>query len=297
MDNRGEIREFLASRRARITPEQTGLPVYGGTRRVPGLRREEVAMLAGLSVDYYTRMERGNLSGVSESVLDALARALELDEAERAHLFDLARAAAPLRRPRRAAPTRVRPTVQRILDVMTGTPALVRNGRFDILAGNALGRALYSQMFENAVRTPNTARFVFLDPRSSDFFLEWGRSAEDVVAILRSEAGRHPHDRELSDLVGELSMRSETFRTLWAAHDVSFHRTGIKRLHHPVVGALDLTFEVLELPADAGQTVLVYGAEPGSRSAEGLGLLASWAATAERAGAAVHHPASAEEGT
>ena len=169
---------------------------------------------------------------------------------------------------------------------MTATPALLRNGRFDLLAGNALGRALYAQAFENAVRTPNTARFLFLDPRSREFFVDWDRSAEDAVAILRSEAGRYPHEPALSDLVGELSTRSDTFRKLWAAHDVRYHRTGVKRMHHPVVGALDLTYEALELPADDGLTMLVYTAEPGSRSAEGLDLLASWAATA-------HEPESA----
>ena len=284
MDDRKEIRDFLVSRRGRITPEQAGLRVHGGTRRVPGLRREEVAMLAGVSVDYYTRLERGNLGGVSETVLDALARALELDDAERAYLFDLARAASGSARPRCRPPSpRVRPAVQRILDAMTEAPALLRNGRFDLLAGNALGRALYAQAFENAVRTPNTARFLFLDPRSRDFFVDWDRSAEDAVAILRSEAGRYPHEPALSDLVGELSTRSETFRTLWAAHDVRYHRTGVKRMHHPVVGALDLTYEALELPADDGLTMLVYTAEAGSRSAEGLGLLASWAVTAGEA--------------
>jgi len=287
MDDRTEIRDFLVSRRGRITPEQAGLRVHGGTRRVPGLRREEVAMLAGVSVDYYTRLERGNLGGVSETVLDALARALELDDAERAYLFDLARAASASACPRRRPPAqRVRPAVQRILDAMTATPALLRNGRFDLLAGNALGRALYAQAFENAVRTPNTARFLFLDPRSREFFVDWDRSAEDAVAILRSEAGRYPHEPALSDLVGELSTRSDTFRKLWAAHDVRYHRTGVKRMHHPVVGALDLTYEALELPADDGLTMLVYTAEPGSRSAEGLDLLASWAATA-------HEPESA----
>ena len=283
MDDRKEIRDFLVSRRGRITPEQAGLRVYGGTRRVPGLRREEVAMLAGVSVDYYTRLERGNLGGVSETVLDALARALELDDAERAYLFDLARAASASPRPRRRLSQRVRPSVQRILDAMTGTPALLRNGRFDLLAGNVMGHALYAQAFENAVRTPNTARFLFLDPRSRGFFVDWDRSAEDAVAILRSEAGRYPHEPALSDLVGELSTRSEMFRKLWAAHDVRYHRTGVKRLHHPVVGTLELSYEALELPADDGLTMLVYTAEAGSRSAEGLGLLASWAADGDQA--------------
>ena len=279
MDNKNEIREFLASRRARLGPEQAGLPLYGANRRVPGLRREEVAMLAGVSVDYYTRLERGNLRGTSEAVLDGLAGALQLDEAERTHLFDLARAAnAAPRTRRRPGPQRVRPGVQRMLDAMTGAPAWVRNGRMDFLAGNRLGYALYSEMFTDPVRPANNARFVFLNPRSMEFFVDWERAANDIVAILRAEAGRNPYDRALTDLIGELSTRSETFRTRWAAHDVRFHRTGRKQLHHPVVGDLDLSFEAMELPGE-DLTVLAYTAEPGSPSQDALNLLASWAAT------------------
>jgi transcriptional regulator with XRE-family HTH domain len=214
MDNRNEIRDFLTSRRARITPEQAGLPAYGGHRRVAGLRREEVAMLAGVSVDYYTRLERGNAPGASESVLEALARALHLDEAERAHLFDLARAAStPARAPRRPALQQVRPSVQRILDSMITTPAYVRNGRLDILAANRLGRALFSPVLTSPAQPANAARFLFLDPSAPQFYLDWERQAQDTVAILRSEAGRNPHDRVLSGLIGELSTRSEIFRT------------------------------------------------------------------------------------
>ena len=280
MDTRNEIREFLTSRRARITPEQAGLPTYGGPRRVPGLRREEVALLAGVSVDYYTRLERGNLTGVSETVLEALARALQLDEAERAHLFDLARAAQTTSRTRRRpAPQRVRPSVQRMLDAMTGAPAFVRNGRMDILAANRLGYALYSELFAGPRRPANTAWFVFLDPRAPGFYLDWERVANDAVAILRSEAGRDPYDRDLSDLVGELSTQSELFRTRWAAHNVRFHDTGVKRFHHPVVGDLSLTFETMRLVADPGLTMFVYTAEAGSKSEEALNLLASWTAT------------------
>jgi transcriptional regulator with XRE-family HTH domain len=287
VDNRSEIREFLASRRARITPEQAGLRVFGGTRRVPGLRREEVAMLAGVSVDYYTRLERGNLSGVSESVLEALARALALDEAERAHLFDLARAAGPAARTRRhPKQQQVRPTVQRILDAMTGAPAFVQNGRLDVLATNPLGRALYSEMFADRVRPANHARFVFFNSRSHDFYADWERAANDTVAILRSEAGRDPYDRNLSDLIGELSTRSDEFRTRWAAHNVHIHRSGTKHFHHPVVGDLALTFEMLELSADTGLSILTYSAEAGTRSEEALNLLGSWAATIEREQAA-----------
>ena len=280
MNTQSEIREFLTSRRAKITPDRAGLPVYGDNRRVPGLRREEVALLAGVSVDYYTKLERGNLTGVSESVLEALARALQLDEAERAHLFDLARAAQPTTaRRRRTKKQHVRPSVQRILDAMTGAPALVQNGRLDILAENQLGRALYSEMYRDPARPVNHARFIFLNGRAHGFYVDWERAANDTVALLRSEAGRDPYDRNLSDLVGELSTRSEEFRTRWAAHNVRLHQTGAKQFHHPVVGDLDLTFEMMELAADPGLNLLTYSAEPGSRSEEALNLLASWSAT------------------
>jgi transcriptional regulator with XRE-family HTH domain len=281
VDNRTEIREFLVSRRARITPERAGLPVFGGHRRVPGLRREELALLAGVSVDYYTRLERGNLSSASESVLDALARALKLDDAERAHLFDLARTAdiSTGRTRRRPTAKHVRPGVQRILDAMTGAPAFVRNGRLDILAANRLGFALYSPMYAGPARPANHGRFVFLDPRARNFYPDWERAANDTVALLRAEAGRDPHDRGLSHLVGELSTRSETFRTRWAAHNVRAHRSGVKHFHHPAVGDLDLTFEAMELSADPGLSLLAYSAEPASASQDGLSLLASWAAT------------------
>jgi len=284
VDTRSEIREFLTSRRARITPEQTGLPSYG-PRRVPGLRREEVAVLAGVSVPYYTRLERGDISGVSDSVLDALSRALQLDDAERAHLFDLARAAQPASAPRRQrrAKQHVRPAVQQILDALTGAAAFVRNDRLDILGGNRLGYALYSEMFAGAVRPVNTARFVFLDPRARDFYLDWDRAARDTVAVLRSAAGRDPHDRALSDLVGELSTQSELFRTHWASHNVRFHLNGVKHFHHPVVGQLSLNFERLDLAADSGLTIFTYTAEPGSRHEEALRLLGSWSATPDPA--------------
>jgi transcriptional regulator with XRE-family HTH domain len=283
VDNRNEIRQFLTSRRARITPQQAGLPTYGGHRRVAGLRREEVALLAGVSVDYYTRLERGNLGGVSEAVLDALAQALQLDEAERGHLFDLARAANPTPRTRRRpAPQRVRPAIQRILDTIADAPADVRNGRRDVLAANRLGYALYSELFIDPVRPANVARFLFLSPRAQDVFPDWQDTANDLVANLRTEAGRNPYDRGLQDLVGELSTRSQEFRTRWAAHNVRQHQTGRKRLHHPVVGDLELTYEVLALPADPGLSLVVYGAEPGSPSHDALKLLASWAATLDQ---------------
>ena len=280
MDAKKEMREFLTTRRAKLAPEQAGLPVFGSTRRVPGLRREEVALLAGVSVDYYTRLERGNAGGASDTVLEALSRALQLDEAERAHLFDLARAVQPATASRRRpAPQQIRPGVQRMLDAMTGLPAFVRNGRLDILAANSLGYALYSEMYAGARRPVNTSRFVFLDPRAPGFYLDWEQVAKDSVAILRSEAGRDPHDRGLSDLVGELSTQSELFRTLWAAHNVRYHDTGVKRIHHPVVGDLTLTFETMSLTADPSLTMFAYSTEPGSKSEEALNLLGSWTAT------------------
>ena len=277
-----ELSQFLTLRRAKITPEQAGLPTYG-QRRVPGLRREEVAALAGVSVEYYKRLERGNASGASDSVLEALADALRLDDAERAHLFDLARAASPIAPRRRRGPIqqRVRPSVQRILDSI-GAPATMSNMRGDYLAANQLGRALYAPLFESREQPPNSARFTFLDSAAQEFFVDWEKAAKDLVAALRSQAGRNPHDRALSDLVGELSTRSDAFRTWWAAHNVRYHQTGTKRLHHPVVGDLDLSYEVMELAADAGLRLAIFTAEPGSRSEEALNLLASWAATPEQ---------------
>jgi transcriptional regulator with XRE-family HTH domain len=279
---KNEVRDFLTSRRARITPEQAGLRSYG-SRRVPGLRREEVAVLAGVSVPYYTRLERGDINGVSQSVLEALARALELDDAERAHLFDLARAAQPTgaRPSRRRAKQRVRPEVQWTLDAITGAAAFVGNDRLDLLAANQLGRALFSELYAVPARPVNSARFVFLDPRAETFYDDWERVADWCVASLRWAAGHDPHDRDLSDLVGELATHSEAFRTRWAAHDVRFHNTGVKHFHHPVVGDLSLSLTRLDLPADHGLTIFVYAAEPGSRSQEALKLLGSWAATAD----------------
>jgi transcriptional regulator with XRE-family HTH domain len=285
-DLRTQIREFLSTRRARLSPEQAGLPTYGGDRRrVSGLRREEVALLAGISSEYYTRLERGNATGVSDSVIDGIAQALQLDEAERTHLLDLLRSAGTTRPPRRRpAPQRVRPTVQRVLDSMRDTPALVLNGRLDILTANDLGVALYWPVYADPVRPPNNARFIFLDPHATEFFGDWDKVANDTVALLRAEAGRDPYDRQLSDLVGELSTRSQEFRVRWAAHHVRIHTTGIKLLHHPVVGDLELAFETFPLAADPGQSLLTYTAEPGSPSQDALNLLASWAATTDDIG-------------
>ncbi|GAA2628692.1 helix-turn-helix transcriptional regulator [Paractinoplanes durhamensis] len=278
MDNRAEIRDFLTSRRGKITPSQAGLPDFGSRRRVSGLRREEVAMLAGVSVDYYTRLERGNLSGVSDSVLEALARALQLDDAERIHLLDLARTAnatISTVRGRRRTSASLRPGVQQVLDSMTMSPAYVRNGRLDILGVNALGRAVFSPLFAGP---PNLARFIFLDAAAQEFYLDWEELAGDVVALLRAEAGRDPYDKKLSDLVGELSTRSEVFRSWWAVHNVRLHATGVKRLHHPEVGDLTLGYESMELTADTGLRLNAYHASPGSPEFDALRLLASWTA-------------------
>ncbi|HJG52162.1 MAG TPA: helix-turn-helix transcriptional regulator [Brachybacterium faecium] len=290
MNPQGDIREFLTSRRARLTPDKAGLPAYGGTRRVPGLRREEVAMLAGVSVDYYNRLERGRISGASDAVLESLADALQLDEAERVHLFDLARRSVGTSARRRSArPATIRPVVQQVLDAIIDAPAWVRNARFDHLAHNQMARALYSPALADPRRPANSARFIYLDPAAQDFFVDWERAADDIAAMLRSEAGRHPHDQKLQDLIGELSTRSEDFRRRWAAHDVRFHRTGVKQLHHPVVGEMELSFEAMTLSSDPDLTLLVYAAAPDTPSADALRMLATWAAT-EEAPAGDHGP-------
>jgi transcriptional regulator with XRE-family HTH domain len=285
MDHRAEIRDFLTTRRARIKPEEAGLPAFGGSRRVPGLRREEAAMLAGVSVDYYIRLERGNLSGVSDSVLESLARALRLDEAERDHLYDLARQANHGRRTRGGPTGRIRSQVQHLLDAMTDAPAYVRNGRLDVLATNHLWRAVFAPITRSATGPPNMARFLFLDPASQEFYRDWERIAEDIVALLRGEAGRHPYDGKLTDLVGELTTRSDQFRTWWASHNVRQHLAGVKRLHHPLVGDLTLAYESMELTADPGLRLNAYSAEPGTPDRDALNLIASWAATGVSPGA------------
>jgi transcriptional regulator with XRE-family HTH domain len=286
VDHRTQVKEFLASRRGRITPQRAGLPAYGGeNRRVKGLRREEVALLAGVSIDYYVRMERGNLAGASESVLEGVATALQLDEAEREHLFALARAAGPGVRRTRPASTAVRPVVHQVLAAITESPAWVRNARHDILAMNPMARALYSPVLDSAAagatgrRPANTTRFLYLDPSARDFFVDFDRAAVDAAAMLRLEAGRNPHDRDLITLVGELSTQSELFARHWGSQNVTFHRSGRKRLRHPAVGRLDLNFEALQMPSDPELQLNVYTADPDTPTADGLRLLATWAAT------------------
>ncbi len=287
MDNRAEVREFLMSRRAKLTPQQAGLPV-GGSRRVPGLRRSEVADLAGVSVEYYAKLERGAIAGASASVLDALSRALQLDETERRHLLDLARAADGIpasgraRRPRTTSLAPVRESTRWMMDSLAGAIAFVRDQHQNMVAVNALGRAFYAPMLgseDAGGRTPNLARFQFLDPASRDFYPDWELFAQMCVGILRVEAGRDPHDPIMQELIGELSTCSDTFRRLWGQHDVRTHGAGTKRFVHPVVGEMELAYEELALTAEPGRVMLVYTAEPGSPSAERLRLLASWAAS------------------
>ncbi|MCX4388018.1 helix-turn-helix transcriptional regulator [Micromonospora peucetia] len=281
MDNRDEVRDFLITRRERLTPEQAGVPFFGGKRRVKGLRREEVAMLAGISTDYYTRLERGNLAGVSHSVLEALFRALQLDEAERTHLFNLADTANAIGRavtgrpPRRpTSRTIVRQGVQRILDTINA-PAYARNGCLDVLAMNRLGHALYADAVGTGA-TFNLARHLFLDLRSQDFYREWETVAADCVAALRTQAGRTPYDRGLTDLIGELSTRSAHFRTWWATHNVRLHHTATKTMHHAIAGDLELTGEALQLPGDPDLTIVTYTFEPTGPTAQALAFLSTW---------------------
>ena len=279
MDNRSEVSAFLTSRRARLSPAAAGVPSDGTARRVPGLRRREVAELAGMSIEYYTRLERGAIAGVSDSVLAAVARALQLDPAEQDHLYDLARAAG--RRPAQSPRPRhtVSPELHALLDSITGGPAFVRNDRLDILAANLLGRAVYSDLFEDPRTPPNLARYAFLDPRARQFYPDWDKAADDTVRILRTSSGRDPYDARLTALVGELSVHSEDFARRWAAYQVKRHVAGRKLFHHPQVGDLHLTYQVLELPSDPGYSLLVYTPIPGTGTAEALAMLASWAVT------------------
>lgn len=282
MSARQEIRDFLVSRRARLSPEQAGLPTPIGPRRVPGLRREEAAALAGVSVDYYTRLERGDASGVSDSVLENVSRALHLDEAERRHLTALLRApgtsARPLRRP---TSRHASESMQRVLNSMGEAPAFVSNSRLDLVATNPMCAALYADLDDHSGSAVNLARYTFLDPRAAIFYPDWHDIAEMTVALLRGSAGLDPFDRHLSELIGELATRSDTFRSLWGAQHVRQHTSGQKRIHHPVVGDLDLAFDSMSLAADATLTVTVYTARPDSSTADALQLLASWTTRSE----------------
>jgi transcriptional regulator with XRE-family HTH domain len=292
MDNRVEVREFLTSRRAKISPERAGLPA-AGQRRVPGLRRSEVAALAGMSVEYYAKLERGSLAGVSAGVLDAIARALQLDDAERAHLLRLAHEAdgsnAVLRR-RRPKQWTLRPSLQWSLDTITTAPAIVGNNRLDLLAANHLGRAMYCDVYADPTSPPNFARFTFFDSAARRFYPDWDLAADMTVANLRTAAGKDPHDKGLHDLVGELSTRSDDFRRRWGAHNVRTHGTGVKHFHHHIVGELTLAYESMDLRAEPDLTMTIYAAEPASPTEDALRLLASWAATQEAVTAIAGRP-------
>lgn len=277
---KGAAREFLMSRRGKITPEQAGIATQG-ERRVPGLRRGEVADLAGISPEYYAKLERGALAGASRSILDAVARALQLDEAEHAHLLDLARAVDGIptsgrRRGRAAATAQVRPGLRGVVDSITDAVAFVRNSYQDIVAINSLGRAFYSPVIGSGGRTPNLARFQFLDPASRDFYPDWESMARMCVGVMRTETGIAPNDNTLQNLVGELATGSEDFARLWAEHDVRIHGAGTKRFAHPEVGEMELRFEELGVTADAGLNLYVYSAPIGSADHDKLQLLGAW---------------------
>ncbi|MER7624615.1 helix-turn-helix transcriptional regulator [Streptomyces sp. NPDC126503] len=286
MDLSAELSEFLRSRRARLKPQDVGLPEFGRHRRVPGLRREELAQLAGVSVAYYTRLEQGNGRNVSMEVLDSIARALRLSDTERAHLTHLAKPTVKKRqRAAIARPQRVRPGVAHLLDAMTEVPALLLGRRLDILAWNRMARAVFGDLETWEPRDRNMARMVFLDPNARDLYVEWECKAVEVVSALRLYAGCYPDDPELLALVGELSVRSEEFRSLWAAHTVTDKGHGTKVLRHPLVGGMTLSYESLKVAGDDPDLMLVtYQAEPGSASADALRLLAQWGAE-EPAGA------------
>jgi transcriptional regulator with XRE-family HTH domain len=280
LDRRAELSEFLRTRRARLKPEDVGLPDFGRHRRVPGLRREELAQLAGVSVAYYTRLEQGNGRNVSAEVLDAIARALRLNHAEHAHLTHLAKPKQNKKKPvARSQPVRV--ALRQLLDTMDGIPAYVVGRRSDVLAWNRMAAALFGDWGELPERERNWARMVFLKPEYRELFPQWEQKASDVVSFLRMDAGCHPDDPRLSALVGELSVKSEDFRRLWARHDVKEKTYGVKRLRHPLVGELTLSFESFRLVDDAEQSLITYHAEPGSPSADALRLLASWGVDAK----------------
>jgi transcriptional regulator with XRE-family HTH domain len=281
---RAAVREFLTTRRARVTPAEAGLPPQGTRRRVKGLRREEVALLAGVSPEYYVRLERGQATGPSARVVDAVAGVLRLNDDERAHLDRLLAALTPTtRKPSRSAPKDlVSPSIRVLLDSLDYLPAMVFNGRFDILAVNALGRALLRPVFDLPGR-PNSARFLFLDEaRARDLFPEWDRITADTVAMLRIEAGRHPDDPDLTELIGQLATRSTEFRTRWATNDVRAHRAGTKTFRHPLIGEITLPYENFRVDADHSQILNVYTPRPGTPEADAIRLLASWNADNQR---------------
>lgn len=289
MDTKNDVQQFLTALRARITPEVAGLTVFGGERRVPGLRREEVAQLAGVSAAYYTRMERGDLSGVSESVLFALVRALQLNEAETAHLFDLTRAATgPRRAPRTKPELRVSRRVTQLINTMSDVPTIAMTRLGDPVASNPLGRALFPDLFPAGKPVLNSARYLFLDERSKVFYPDWETTAREAVSGMRLMAGQDPTDRALMALVGELATRSNEFRTWWGGHTVRTHSTGTKNIHHPIAGDMTIGYEVLALASTPGLSLMTYLPEPATPSADAMNLLRSWTANEAHAPDSAH---------
>ncbi|MFH8370537.1 helix-turn-helix transcriptional regulator [Streptomyces sp. NPDC018031] len=288
MDDRSrELADFLRTRRARITPDQAGLPADGRIRRVPGLRRDEAARLAGVSTEYYTRLEQGRAQNPSPEVLHALGRALQLDAAEREHLTDLLARPAPARRTP-AGPQRVRPGLHLMLQTLDHVPAFILGRRTDVLASNRLAREVLTDFDALPATRRNLARYYLLDPEARDRVGDWERIAAETVAILRLEAGRHPDDRRLADLIGELTLKSPEFPAWWNDHRVLRRTHGTKRYHHPLVGELSFAYESFQAPGDAEQTLCVYNVEPSSGTAQALRLLTSW--TAPQPAAASEEP-------
>ncbi|MFF5534515.1 helix-turn-helix transcriptional regulator [Streptomyces cinerochromogenes] len=294
MDASSELGDFLKSRRAALRPEEAGISPHPGRRRVTGLRREELATLAGVSITHYTRLEQGRVTGVSDGVLAAIARTLRLTDDETAHLKDLARPAAASSRP---APPRVAhagASARQLLAAMTDVPAIIMDRRNDVLAWNRLGHALLAGHLapdspDTPATRPNLSRMLFLDERYRELYADWDEQAQLAVAHLRLIAGRHPDDRALAELVGQLTMKSDEFASRWARHPVRTCTSGLKRLRHPLVGALELSFESLLIPGTSGQRLIAYTAEPGSPSEAALRLLGSATAPVVQDTAVVRH--------
>ena len=276
MGQSAEFGQFLRVMRARMRPEAAGLPTTSTARRVPGLRREEIAQLAGVSTDYYTRLEQGRQIRPSQAVVDAVARALQLDATERAHMLDLLHNCPPSSKS--PAPVqRVRPGLWQLLDAIGDTPALVLGRRTDVLSSNRMANLLFTDFSDLPAGERNLSRWIILEPAARDLFRDWKAVAAETVGALRVDVGRHPNDPQANQLVGELAVTSDHFRQWWAGHHVRMRPSGTVRLHHRTVGDLELDFETLTLPEDGDQSLRIYSTKPGSPSHDALRLLSSWA--------------------